>query len=292
MLNKNIKNIFSCSFMNIKSKYILKQIFDNIELKTLLKIVKYSKIIQGKLEIGIKDYEDYIGTIEIEIIPPLLESEKIYYTLINCQVGERRHCHIYLNDKNNPTKKYFLTQNDANVNKIIIVIDKEVKTFHGLFSYCNGIEKINFIKFNRTDITDMNSMFYWCGNLIEADFEKFKTNNVTNMGRMFFKCGKLKSLNLNSFDTTNVVDMSQMFKDCTNLRKIEIENFKTDKLKDTTSMFKNCPALREINISKLNLKTVKHMNWMFSDISDELKIRLKNQNKNIREEAFDKNKHI
>ena len=86
---------------------------------------------------------------------------------------------------------------------------------------------------------------------------------------------------------TKIFFFSQIRSEC-----FQILSIKTDKLKDTTSMFKNCPALREINISKLNLKKVKHMNWMFSDISDELKIRLKNQNKNIREEAFDKNKHI
>ena len=291
MYRKNIKNILPCSFMNIKSKYILKQIFNSIEIKNLLKIVKYNKIIQEKLEIGIKDYQDFIGTIEIEIIPPKFKSGKdninIYYTFINYKINEKRHFHIYLNNKKNQIKDNFLRNDEKGVNKIIIIIDKGAKSFNGLFEYCNGIEKIKFIKFYRQEITDMSNMFYWCDNLIEANFENFKTKNVINMSRMFYKCDKLRSINLNNFDTTNVISMNSMFKECSSLQKVVIKNFKTDNVKDMTCMFGDCKLLSDINISNLNLKNVKHMTRMFSPAKNDMKIKLKKQNKYLRDEAFE-----
>ena len=44
---------------NIKSKYILKQIANNLELNKLLYLIKYNKYIQNKLDIGIIDYKMY-----------------------------------------------------------------------------------------------------------------------------------------------------------------------------------------------------------------------------------------
>ena len=57
---------------NIKSKYILMKIYDIMTQKKKLEIVKYNKKIQNKLNLGIKDYKEYLETfspIEIEIIP-------------------------------------------------------------------------------------------------------------------------------------------------------------------------------------------------------------------------------
>ena len=53
---------------NVNSKNIMKRIVNNLHLPILLKIIKYSKITQQKLDIGIDDYESY-NKIEIEIIP-------------------------------------------------------------------------------------------------------------------------------------------------------------------------------------------------------------------------------
>ena len=53
---------------NINSKYILSKIYDNMTKKKKLKIVKYNKKIQNRLNLDVKDYEEYCK-IEIEIIP-------------------------------------------------------------------------------------------------------------------------------------------------------------------------------------------------------------------------------
>ena len=69
-------------FDNIKSKYILKQIFDNLKINESLEIIKYNKKIQNRLNIKINDYiycSETYTKIEIEIIP----KKNIYGKFIN-----------------------------------------------------------------------------------------------------------------------------------------------------------------------------------------------------------------
>ena len=57
---------------NIKSKYILEKILDILQKSKYLNIIKYNKNIQQKLDINIKNYQEYsqiYSPIEIEIIP-------------------------------------------------------------------------------------------------------------------------------------------------------------------------------------------------------------------------------
>ena len=53
---------------NIKSRYILSKIYNNIPKIKKLVIVKYNKRIQNRLNLSNKDYKEYCE-IEIEIIP-------------------------------------------------------------------------------------------------------------------------------------------------------------------------------------------------------------------------------
>ena len=57
---------------NIKSKYVIKIIFDNLSKKKSLDIIKYNQNIQNKINIKINDYKEYselYSSIEIEIRP-------------------------------------------------------------------------------------------------------------------------------------------------------------------------------------------------------------------------------
>ena len=66
---------------NIKSRYILSKIYDNMTKKKKLQIVKYNKRIQNRLDLGVKDYKEYSETftpIEIEIIPAKGEYGKFF----------------------------------------------------------------------------------------------------------------------------------------------------------------------------------------------------------------------
>ena len=63
-------------FMKIRNKYILKLIFDNLNWKKELEIIKYNKNIQERLEIGIIDYKKESFKIEIEIFPRKYKGKK------------------------------------------------------------------------------------------------------------------------------------------------------------------------------------------------------------------------
>ena len=57
-------------FKNLKSKYILQILFNNLSKKRSLDIIKYNKIIKERINISIKDYKEYseiFSPIEIEI---------------------------------------------------------------------------------------------------------------------------------------------------------------------------------------------------------------------------------
>ena len=62
----------SYKYANIKSDYILQNVFNNLEKKKTFYIVKYNNNIKKRINININDYKDYCGkysSIEIEIIP-------------------------------------------------------------------------------------------------------------------------------------------------------------------------------------------------------------------------------
>ena len=57
---------------NIKSKYIIVKIFENVQTNIFLNLIRYNKTFQKRLNKNIDDYKDY-AKIEIEIFP---EEEK------------------------------------------------------------------------------------------------------------------------------------------------------------------------------------------------------------------------
>ena len=187
-------------FDNIKNRYILNHIFEYIPQKKCLSILKYNKVLQNKLNMGKKYYKDFFQ-IEIKIIP-VQPVTKYINTFINIH-SNKSYYHIYFNDEKEEIKRNYYHINDK-VTKIKILIDYEVKIFLGLFEECNCIESINFLKFNR--------------------------NDITNLDRLFFKCSSLKEVNLSKLDTTNAITMESMFSDCSSLIQLNLSNFNTNKV--------------------------------------------------------------
>ena len=169
------------SYKNIKSKYILQKIFANVTEKKLLQIVNYNKNIQEELEKDINDFKKYYNQIIIEIIP-INKGDK--NTFIKFKEEENKYYHIYFNDETEEKHRNYINK-DENVAKIKIIVDEQIKSFQGLFYFCDCIERINFINFNRKDINNMSYMFFGCSSLIEINLNNFITNNVTNMSYMF-----------------------------------------------------------------------------------------------------------
>ena len=143
--------------VNIKSRYVLSKIYNNITKKKKLVIVKYNKKIQNRLNLGPKDYKAYCE-IEIEIIP----TKDKYGKFIYIKEKDKLYYHIYFNDNKKEIKNKYEINEEDKVKKIKIIIDYQVKSFKELFYKCYCIESINFKKFYRNKITDMSFMFYEC----------------------------------------------------------------------------------------------------------------------------------
>ena len=145
------------SFDNIRSSYILKQIFEVINEYKKLKIINYNKKIQERIDISILDYKKFL---EIE-----LELKLGYNTFNNNFISKYfidvSSLHIYFNEEKEEQKRTTVHPNEK-ISKINIVIDTKLKSLKNLFQNCSIIKEIKIIKFNRRDITDISAMFYEC----------------------------------------------------------------------------------------------------------------------------------
>ena len=266
--------------LKIRNKYLIKNILNSLEQKLYLKLIKYNKKIQKKLNFSIKDYKEY-NQIEIEITPV---KNNISGNFINIEKNNKSFFHIYFDNKRK--RRNYISVKD-NISKIKIIIDYEIKSFKKLFDNCHCISNINFIKFNRNDIKDMSFMFNGCINLININFSNFKTDKVINMEYMFVSCYSLKELNLSNFNTSKVINMKFMFKNCRSLKELNLLNFDTSKVINMDFMFNNCSSLNNLDISKFEINDNTDINYMFSRCSNDLKIKIKEQNKKINENAFE-----
>ena len=281
MDNTNSTNII---LSKIKNKYIFKQMFDYLQNFTILKITRYNKEIQNKLNITINDYKKH-AKIEIEIIPKDIypnsfRSPTFCINIINFY--ERNFYHIFFNDNKKETKisRIDYYSGFSPIRKIKVIIDLEIKSLAKLFYECDYIKKINFLKFNNHGITNMSYMFYKCSSLKEINFNYFNTDSVTDMRFMFNGCPLLKELNLSKFNTSNVTHMSGMFEGCSSLEKINVSSFDTKNVAYMDFMFSNCSSLKVLNLSNFNTDNVYSMMYMFRKCSALKELNISNFNKN------------
>ena len=114
-------------YMKIKSDYFLQKLFNNIQKKISLEIIKYNINIQKRLNININNYKNFselYSSIELEIIP--IQNE--YGSFINIKEEDKNYFHIYFNNNKEEIKKTEIDKKDK-VSKIIIIIDYQIKSF-------------------------------------------------------------------------------------------------------------------------------------------------------------------
>ena len=70
------------------------------------------------------------------------------------------------------------------------------------------------------------------------------------------------------------------------IKKINLSNFNTNNVTNMNSMFYECSSLKELNLNNFNTNNVTNMSGMFGGCLDELKLKIKSQFKNFKEEAF------
>ena len=152
--NSKAKNILE----NVKSKYILKIIFNNLGETKLLKIIQYNKLLHNKLGITIDNYIEH-SKIEIEL--EISKDTKI----INLNGKKSDYFHIYYNGSQIEPENEYNLKGKGKFPSVKIVIDYEQNSLNELFKFCQGIKKIKFVKFYRKNIIDMTSLFYKCSAL-------------------------------------------------------------------------------------------------------------------------------
>ena len=242
----------------IRSNYILRHISSYLNPKIYLLLYKYNKKLKKKLELTKKDFKAY-NQIEIEIIPTELIKDK-KNTIINYFVEEKEYYHLFIDDKELKRRNYF--KRKENVKKIKVLIDMEIKSLMRLFLGCKYIKEINFVKFNRNNIENMNYLFCDCSNLININLSKMRTDNVKSMKSMFANCNNLKELNLSNFNTSKVERMDEMFSGC-GVLDLDLSSFNTSNVTDMQRMFFGCCQLINLNISSFNTSKVNEMSYMF-----------------------------
>ena len=266
-------------FDNLKSIYFLQKIFDFLPQKKFLKVIKYNKKIQQKLNISIEDYKKY-NEIEIEIIPV----KNVSGEFINIKDEDKQYYHVFFNDNQKEMKRNYLKKDDK-VTTIKIILDFQIKSFYKLFNKCKTIKSIHFKRFNRNNIRNMSYMFSDCSNIETINLSNFNTENVINMQNMF-GCPLLKELNLSNFNTENVTNMSYMFCGCKLLKELNISNFNTNKVQTMVGMFCFCSSLKTTDFSNFNVKNSTQFGMMFQGCLAELKAKAKAQIKDIADIAF------
>ena len=106
----------------------MKQIFSFLYQSKKLKIIKYNKKIQKKLDLDINNYKKYYLQIEIEVIPAYNKYGK-FMNYFNEKY--KSFYHIYFNDNPKELKRNYIRKDD-NVEKIKIIIDYEITVFLGI----------------------------------------------------------------------------------------------------------------------------------------------------------------
>ena len=128
-INANFHQI--CISNDVKSIFVLKQIFNIINKSRIYNIIKYNMNLQKKLKSLLQ--------IEIEIIPKKYD----YGKFINDSFDINK-LKIYFNDNKEEIKRVKFNEDDK-INKIKILIDNNVKSLKDLFRLCFSIKKINCI---------------------------------------------------------------------------------------------------------------------------------------------------
>ena len=208
---------------------------------------------KNKLSKDNKDIENDIKENNLNIIPP---KEFNYFNKGNTK--------LYLNDKEIEFN-YKLKLNNKGIYKILIKSNVKLFSLSTIFYNCLNINKINFIKINTNNVTDMSCMFSNCYNLSKIELSSFNTKNVTNMMGMFADCYNLSELDLSSFNTKNVTNMFAMFSGCYNLSKLDLSSFIIKNVTNMMGMFSSCSKISELDLSSFEINNDTHIRGMFGN---------------------------
>ena len=162
-----------------------------------------------------------------------------------------------------------------------------VVSMKGMFHGCNFLEDLNFLIFDTSNVIEMNDLFFNCSSLKELNiynkkgkYDKKDMNIIHNM------YPSLDEMNIFNFNTAKVRNMSSLFDSCFSLKKIYIINFDTSRVKAMDRIFLGCSSLNDVDLSKFVVNKDVSIYCGFVECSENLINKVKNQVKNINENAF------
>ena len=152
--------------------------------------------------------------------------------------------------------------------------------------FTGSCNKINFEKFDTSNVNNMAYMFYGCKYLYELDLKNWNLENVRNFEGMFAECRSLRNLTLgknndlikiennknkiennineikedkNKINKKPTILRNYMFYNCKNLRDLDIsdEVAKIDDPKESRNMFLGTTKLRTISCNTESEKAIK-----------------------------------
>ena len=84
-----------------------------------------------------------------------------------------------------------------------------------------------------------------------------------------------------------IKSFSELFSFCECIESIEFKKFFRNNVTNMSRMFRECSSLKELNLNNFNTNNITYMRGMFYGCLDELKLKIKSQFKNLKEEAFE-----
>ena len=209
----------------IKSKYLLQGIFDYMKDKRKLKLIKYNKLFQNKLNINKEDYESYISLREFNI-KYNLNFDNICIEEINLNLRHTgKEIFEYLNKiKFKGLTKLYLSRNDIkNINLLERANFQELKELYLSGNEISDITILGKVNLDNLEILDLNHN---------------KISDITILEKAHLK--NLKELYFSDNDISNI----------NSLEKIDFE--KLNKLNLSYNYISDINVFGKVNLKNLN----------------------------------------
>ena len=206
----------------LKSNIILSKIFDYLQEKTFLEIIRYNKKLQKSTKTSINDYKSF-HNIKIELIPT--ENFKVGDIFINF-IDERSSFHIFFDNSDEEIKLNYFTKIEK-ISKIRITLDTNIKSLRGLFKECKCLKEIYFTKFDNKNITDLGEMFQGCISLTKLDISKLNID-------------KDKIINLSIINNQGIDELKDKIVELFKLNELETKDPTYLNNTRSISILKNC----------------------------------------------------
>ena len=175
----------------------------------------------------------------------------------------------YENDYTEITQLSATTQNILidPMREAISSVDYSAPSLERMFYECHKLKYIPRMRFNSTNVENVQYMFSGCNELEKIDISSLDFSKVKNAENMFTNCDKLKSIDLSKFKSDSLESYEGIITYCENLEIIDLRGkfkIKPDIANEYSAMIYNCDKLKYILLNKENsefISSSKFINW-------------------------------